>query len=124
MLIEEGLNEFNDVMTGISDRKPLNILIRSTTTGKVIGGIKGRSSLGLLFLDLFYLPLELRGCGVGTEVLMKFEAEGIKRGCKAAFLYTISFQAPDFYRKNGWEEFGRIECLPEGTSRIFMKKNL
>lgn len=49
MLIEEGLNEFNDVMTGISDRKPLNILIRSTTTGKVIGGIKGRSSLGLLF---------------------------------------------------------------------------
>ncbi|WP_244641266.1 GNAT family N-acetyltransferase (plasmid) [Pantoea agglomerans] len=124
MLIEEGLNEFNDVMTGISDRKPLNILIRSTTTGKVIGGIQGRSSLGLLFLDLFYLPLELRGCGVGTEVLMKFEAEGIKRGCKAAFLYTISFQAPDFYRKNGWEEFGRIECLPEGTSRIFMKKNL
>lgn len=124
MIIEEGLNEFNDVITGISDRKPLNILIRSTATGKVIGGIQGRSSLGLLFLDLFYLPLELRRCGVGTEVLMKFEAEGIKRGCKAAFLYTISFQAPDFYIKNGWEEFGRIECLPEGTSRIFMKKNL
>nr|WP_289368231.1 GNAT family N-acetyltransferase [Pantoea stewartii] len=124
MVIEEGLNEFNDVMTGISDRKPLNILIRSTTTGKVIGGIQGRSSLGLLFLDLFYLPLELRRCGVGTELLKKFEAEGIKRGCKAAFLYTISFQAPDFYKKNGWEEFGRIECLPEGTSRIFMKKNL
>jgi len=124
MAIEEGLNEFNDIMTGISDRKPLNILIRSTTTGEVIGGIQGRSSLGLLFLDLFYLPLELRRCGVGTEALMKFEAEGIKRRCKTAFLYTISFQAPDFYIKNGWEEFGRIECLPEGTSRIFMKKNL
>lgn len=124
MPIEEGLNEFNDLMTGISDRKPLNILILSTRTGKVVGGIQGRSSLGLLFLDLFYLPQEIRKNGVGTEILRMFEAEGRKRGCTAAFLYTISFQAPDFYRKNGWEEFGRIECLPEGTSRIFMKKNL
>jgi len=39
-------------------------------------------------------------------------------------LYTISFQHPDFYKKHGWEEFGRIDCKPEGASRIFMKKSL
>lgn len=122
--VEEGLNQFNDLMTGMSDRKPLAVLIKSTTTGKVIGGMQGRSSLGLLFIDLFYLPPELRRKGVGTDVLRRFEDEGRKRGCSAAFLYTISFQAPDFYKKHGWEEFGRIDCKPEGTSRIFMKKAL
>lgn len=62
LLIEEGLNEFNDLMTGINDRKPLSVLVRSTRTGKVLGGMQGRSSLGLLFIDLFYLPPELRKC--------------------------------------------------------------
>ncbi|MDE1187262.1 MAG: GNAT family N-acetyltransferase [Pantoea sp.] len=122
--IEEGLNHFNDSMTGMSDRKPLSVLITSSKTGEVFGGMQGRSSLGLLFIDLFYLPPELRGMGIGTEVLSRFEDEGRKRGCTAAFLYTISFQAPDFYKKHGWEEFGRIDCKPEGTSRIFMKKSL
>ena len=122
--IEEGLNNFNDLMTGMSDRQPLAVLIKSKTNGKVLGGMLGRSSLGLLFIDLFYLPPELRRMGVGTEILFRFEEEGRKRGCTAAFLYTISFQAPDFYKKHGWEEFGRIECKPEGTSRIFMKKCL
>ena len=122
--IEEGLNDFNDLMTGMSDRLPLAILIKSKTNGEVLGGMQGRSSLGLLFIDLFYLPPELRSKGIGTEILLHFEEEGRRRGCTAAFLYTISFQAPDFYKKHGWEEFGRIDCKPEGTSRIFMKKSL
>lgn len=122
--LEEGLNDFNDLMTGMSDRQPLAVLIKSDTNGEVLGGMQGRSSLGLLFIDLFYLPPELRRKGVGTEILFRFEEEGRKRGCTAAFLYTISFQAPDFYKKHGWEEFGRIDCKPQGTSRIFMKKSL
>lgn len=122
--IEEGLNEFNDLMTGISDRKPLSVLVKLASTGEVLGGMQGRSSLGLLFVDLFYLPPALRKMGIGSDILRRFEEEGRKRGCSAAFLYTISFQAPDFYKKHGWEEFGRIDCQPEGTSRIFMKKTL
>ncbi len=122
--IEEGLNNFNDLITGMSDRQPLSVLIKSAKNGEVLGGMQGRSSLGLLFIDLFYLPPALRKMGLGTEILLRFEEEGRKRGCTAAFLYTISFQAPDFYKKHGWEEFGRIDCKPEGTSRIFMKKSL
>lgn len=122
--IEKGLNEFNDMITGMGDRKPLSVLVTSTQTGQVVGGMQGRTSLGLLFIDLFYLPPALRGMGVGSDILQRFEEEGRKRGCSAGFLYTISFQAPDFYKKHGWEEFGRIDCQPAGTSRIFMKKSL
>jgi hypothetical protein len=36
----------------------------------------------------------------------------------------ISFQAPEFYEKHGYRVFGRVECLPPGTSRIFLTTEL
>ncbi|MFG2225242.1 GNAT family N-acetyltransferase [Streptomyces sp. NPDC048644] len=54
----------------------------------------GRTSLGLLFVDLFHLPPALRGAGVGREILRQAEEEGRRRGCRAGVLYAISFQAP------------------------------
>lgn len=119
-----GLNAFNDAATGISDRRPLAVVARDPATGEVLGGAVGRSSLGLLFVDLFHLPESLRGGGLGTEILRRFEDEGRRRGCRAAVLYTISFQAPGFYERNGWRRFGEIACDPPGTSRIFMTKDL
>ena len=119
-----GLNAFNDEVTGYSDRRPLAVLVQDPETGEVLGGATGRSSLGLLFLELFYLPERLRGCGIGTEVLQKFEDAGRSRGCRAAVLYTISFQAPAFYERHGWRRFGEVACEPPGTSRIFLTKEL
>lgn len=122
--IEGGLDRFNDEITGYGDRQPLAVIVRDPETGRVLGGAIGRSSLGLLFLDLFHLPNTLRGKGLGTEILRRFEDEGRKRRCRAAVLYTISFQAPGFYERNGWRRFGEIPCDPPGTSRIFMTKEL
>ena len=119
-----GLNRFNDEATGISDRRPLAIVLRDPGNGDTLGGALGRTSLGLLFLDLFFVPKPLRGSGLGTEILRMFEEEGQRRGCRSAVLYTISFQAPEFYARNGWRRFGEIPCDPPGTSRIFMTKAL
>jgi GNAT superfamily N-acetyltransferase len=119
-----GLNNFNDALSGISDRRPLAVVVKNAASGEPVGGAIGRSSLGLLFLDLFFLPEAMRGSGLGTEVLRAFEEEGRRRGCRSAVLYTISFQAPGFYQRNGWRRFGEIPCDPPGTSRIFMTKDL
>jgi GNAT superfamily N-acetyltransferase len=78
----------------------------------------------MAFLDLFHLPDALRGSGMGTRLLRTFEDEARKRGCRCAVLYTISFQAPGFYEKNGWVRFGAVPCDPQGTSRVFMSKQL
>lgn len=78
----------------------------------------------MLFLDLFHLPQALRGMGIGTEVLRRFEEEGRRRGCRAAVVYTISFQAPEFYERNGWVRFAEVPCDPPGTSRVFLSKTL
>jgi GNAT superfamily N-acetyltransferase len=119
-----GLDAFNDQITGSSDRSPLTVIVRDPDTKEALGGIIGRSSLGLAFLDLFHLPESLRGLGLGTKVLSAFEDEARSRGCRSAVLYTISFQAPGFYERNGWLRFGEIACDPEGTSRVFMSKKL
>jgi len=91
---------------------------------KTVGGLLGRTSLGLLFIDLFFLPPVLRGSGLGTKILGMAEDEGRARGCRSGALYTISFMTPSFYTKRGWRIFGEIVCDPPGTSRIFMTKEL
>lgn len=122
-VIGQGLGAYNWEQTGINDHKPLAVLVKDADSN-TLGGISGRSSLGLLFLDLVYLPKTLRGGGIGQRLLAMAEEEGRKRGCKRAVLYTISFQAPEFYKKYGWRVFGEIPCDPPGTSRIFMTKEL
>ncbi|MGV8918827.1 MAG: GNAT family N-acetyltransferase [Pseudomonas sp.] len=123
-VISDGLDTFNDQITRFSDRRPLTVVVKDPDTKEVLGGAVGRSSLGLAFLDLFHLPETLRGSGLGTKVLKVFEDEARSRGCLSAVLYTISFQAPGFYEKNGWLRFGEIACDPEGTTRVFMSKKL
>jgi GNAT superfamily N-acetyltransferase len=122
--ISNDLDLFNVAATNIADRMPLGVLVVDSNTGAVLGGITGRTSLGLLFIDLFFLPDELRGSGLGTRLLAAAEDEARRRGCRAAVLYTISFQAPGFYIRNGWKIFGEIPCDPPGTSRVFLSKDL
>ncbi|NII10015.1 GNAT family N-acetyltransferase [Oleiagrimonas sp. C23AA] len=122
--ISDDLDQFNVDAAAIQDRRPLAVLVRDADSGEVRGGLTGRTSLGLMFVDLFHLPASLRGQGLGSRILQMAEQEGRRRGCKAAVLYTISFQAPGFYQRHGWEAFGEIACDPPGTRRIFMTKKL
>ena len=121
-IIGDGLNAYNDAIVGYGDRTPLTIKVVDPETGAVMGGISGRTSLGLLFVDLVFVPDRLRGLDIGTRMMGMAEEEARRRGCRAGVLYTISFQAPEFYRKLGWRVFGEIPCDPPGTSRVFLTK--
>ncbi|MBD8190131.1 GNAT family N-acetyltransferase [Pseudomonas fluorescens] len=123
-ILGSGLAAFNEYATGYHDRRPLTALVRDPHTEEILGGITGRTSFGMAFLDLFHLPDALRSTGLGSQLLRAFEDEARRRGCLNAVLYTISFQAPGFYEKNGWVRFGEIPCAPEGSSRVFLTKQL
>lgn len=123
-VISDALDRFNTERTGIDDRRPLAVLVRDPETHQVIGGLTGRTSLGLFFVDLFFLPPGLRGTGLGGKILRQAENEARARGCRAAVLYTITFQAPGFYRKQGWRLLGEVPCDPPGAGRVFMTKEL
>jgi GNAT superfamily N-acetyltransferase len=123
-VIQRGLDDYNVLKTGYRDWLPLAALLRDPDTGETLGGMIGRTSYGLLFIDLVYLPETMRGQDIGGRLLQMMEHEGARRGCKSAFLFTITYQAPGFYERHGWTEFGRIACDPPGTARVFMSKAL
>jgi GNAT superfamily N-acetyltransferase len=123
-LLGEGLKGYNDEQIGRNDRQALSIRITDPETGEPIGGLVGRTSLGILFIDLVYLPPSLRGSGTGSRILAMAEEEGRRRGCSKAVLFTISFQAPEFYKKLGWQVFGEIAPQPPGATRVYLTKDL
>jgi len=106
------------------DSRALAVLVRGPRTGRVLGGLTGRTSMGLLFVELFHLPRDLRGSGLGGRILRQAEAEAQRRGCTRGVLYTLNFQAEGFYQRHGWQVFGEIATDPPGVSRIFMTKEL
>lgn len=122
-VIGEGLSRYNFEKSGINDYRPLAVLINDSESGELLGGMSGRTSMGLLFIDYFHVPAALRGFGVGSRIMRQAEDEAKKRGCVAAFVLTINFQAPEFYARHGYEEFGRIDTLPD-ICRVFMRKTL
>jgi GNAT superfamily N-acetyltransferase len=123
-VINEGLAGHGVEQAGYWDATPIAVLARDSSSERILGGFLGRTSLGLLFIELAFLPNELRNRQLGTRMLRMTEDEAVRRGCRAGVLYTISFQAPQFYERHGWREFGRISCQPPGTSRVFMTKEL
>ena len=122
-ILEDGLAAYNAEQANRRDWRPLAVGAHDPDSGELVGGLLGRTSLGLFFLDLFYLPERMRRGGTGSAIMRMAEAEAVRRGCRAATLVTVNFQAPEFYARHGWEEFGRIPTIP-GVERIFMRKTL
>lgn len=122
-VISDALHVFNDAKSGGSDRRTLAILVADPETGETVGGLLGRTSLGVLLIELFYLPETLRGAGLGRRIVQQAEDEARRRGCTNAVLFTISFQAPGFYERCGYRSFGEIQGT-KGISRFFMTKTL
>jgi GNAT superfamily N-acetyltransferase len=123
-VVTGGLAAYNKETFGRVDTQILDILVRDDKSGEIVGGLLGRSSLGLFFLDLFYLPKELRRAGLGSRIMNLAEDEARRRGCTAVFVLTVTFQAPDFYERHGYRRFGEIACPPDGATRIFLSKTL
>ena len=123
-VITDGLRAYNEAQAGSWDGRPLAIFARDPETKKVVGGLLGRTSLGLLRVDTFFLPENLRRGRLGSRILNMAEEEGRRRGCTRALLSTLHFQAPGFYLKQGWEVAARIDCEPPGHTRFLMTKKL
>ncbi len=123
-VIADGLAAYNDGHAGYRDFAPLAVTVTDPATGRVVGGLYGRSSYGQLFIERFFLPEALRRDRLGSRVLAAAEEEGRRRGCTRVALFTLSFQAPGFYKKLGYSEAACIDPDPPGVTRYLMVKKL
>ncbi|WP_244656255.1 MULTISPECIES: GNAT family N-acetyltransferase [unclassified Rhizobium] len=120
-LIEHGLDEFNGTKAGSDNSEDLWVIARDAA-GDVRGGLKARSHYSWMSIDWLWVSESSRGSGLGNELMNKAEAVARECECVGAYVSTYSFQAPDFYRSRGYEEFGRIDGFPPGHACIWLRK--
>lgn len=122
-LIHDGLRRFNEVHSGPYDRKDLLITAR-TPDGALAGGLTGLTNWQWLYVDYLWVAEGARGTGLGSRLMRAAEDEAVRRGCRWSRLYTYDFQAPGFYAKHGYEQWGVLEDYPPGHRQIWFRKAL
>ena len=88
------------------------------------GGLNASYGTIWVFVKLLAVADGRRGQGIGQKLMAAMEEEARSRGLKGIWLDTFTFQAPEFYRRAGYEEAGRIPEYFEGVARHFFFKRL
>ena len=77
---------------------------------------------GWLYIERLWVDEALRGQGVGTRVMARMERVALAEGVHRFQVGTTSFQALDFYIKQGYEVFAQLEDHPPGCTDYMLKK--
>ena len=121
--LEDRIYEFNVEATGIDDGRWLGVLVRDES-GVLVAGLAATTWGGCCKVRDVWVRADQRGRGVGTRLLEAAEAEARRRGCRQVVLSSHSFQAPEFYRKRGFEVFAVIDDDPVGHREVYLRKRL
>ena len=121
--IRDSLAKFNDERVGADGHTPLNI-VEYDEDGNIIGGILGGTYWGWMYVDILWVREDHRKKGIGSRLLAEAEKEAVRRGCHHVHLDTMSWQAPDFYKKYGYTVIGILPDIPEGNQKFLLMKAL
>lgn len=118
------LRAYNLAQAGDPKPEKIALLVRDEDSKEVIGGLYGEIFYRWLFIELLAIPEQTRGQGTGSRLMDMAEALAREKGCVGIWLDTFDFQAPAFYQKHGFSEFGHLDDFPPGRTRFFLQKRL
>jgi GNAT superfamily N-acetyltransferase len=121
--LSDALSSFNAAATGIDDGRELFAEL-CDQDGELYAGVHGWSWAGTCWIELLWVRDDQRGRGTGTALMRAVEAEARSRGCTQIALMTHSLQAPDFYRRHGFEQVCELEDYPPGHSDLLLRRRL
>ena len=90
--------------------------------GEIIGGITANIFWHHMYIDYLWVDKSVREKGYGRELLKRMETLALDKGCRFILVDTFSFQAPGFYKNNGYEVYGILEDHPKGFNQYFLHK--
>lgn len=97
----------------------------SDPSGNLAGGLVGHTWTTWLHVTYLWVDAPHRGKGLGTRLLTTAEhLASTERACTASRLETWDFQAPAFYRKQGYEVVCEIPDYPPGITEYTLTKRL
>ncbi|WP_417346945.1 GNAT family N-acetyltransferase [Ferrimonas sp.] len=117
----EGVRQYNAQHMGEEASEPLLVSARDEQ-GQVVGGVAGRTIYRQFLIEVLWVSEAARGSGLGRTLMAKAEEEARRRGCIAAQVDTLKFQAPEFYQKLGFEVVGQVNGVPPSPDRFFLMK--
>jgi GNAT superfamily N-acetyltransferase len=122
-IIGRGVATYNKQQAGDNKFQRVCFALQ-TPDEEIVGGVLGEVYFGWLYVDLLWVKDDLRGKGYGYRLMDLLEDEARKLGARNAYLDTFSFQAPDFYKRQGYQVFGALQDFPPGHQRYFLTKKL
>lgn len=108
---------------GISCNYRLFSLVAKNAKGEVVGLLTAYTAYAEIYLDDIFIDQDYRKLGLGRQLLKNLEDRFRAKGYNNINLVTSQFQAPDFYKKCGFEvEFIRKnKCNPSLSKTFFVK---
>lgn len=97
--------------------------------GQLQGGLVGATYWGMFIVKDFWISDSLRGAGFGRQLLVECEFEARARGCKLAYISTMSWQGLGFYQEAGYQvnfqyDLGRQDKNGQPVIVYFLHKEL
>lgn len=120
-LIEFNANQLSDDIKNNYEEINLHI---NDTEGNIVGGLLSVFYWNWLEVDILWVDQNHRKNGYGSSLLNEIERIARAKKCSFIKLNTFSFQAPDFYKKQGYKIIATINDAPKGHKHYYFLKEL
>jgi predicted N-acetyltransferase YhbS len=104
--------------------RPLNV-VALDEQDNIVGGVIAETQFAWLKVSYLVVATEQRNRGMGRRLMEFAEQEATTRGCRYAYVDTMEYQAPEFYRKLGYQLAGKLDDWDShGNAKYFFTKCL
>ena len=121
--IGELVRSYNRSKREAAESEPLNLYVEDDS-GELLAGLVAETFGNWLEIEYLFVKEELRGQGIGSQLLQQVESEAKKRNCRYVFVNTYQFQAPAFYQKHDYQEVFTLKDYPCTGQRHYYQKDL
>ena len=122
-VIGDLIRSFNRSKREAAESEPLNLYVEDDS-GELMAGLVAETFGNWLEIEYLFVKEDLRGQGIGSQLLQQAESEAKKRNCRSVFVNTYQFQAPAFYQKHGYKEVFTLKDYPYTGQRHYYQKDL
>ena len=122
-IIGDLIRSYNRSKREVAESEPLYLYVEDEY-GEIMAGLVAETFGNWLEIEYLFVKEDLRGRGIGSQLLQQAESEAKKRNCRFAFVNTYQFQAPAFYQKHGYQEVFILKDYPYTGQRHYYQKDL
>ena len=122
-IIGDLIRSYNRSKREVAESEPLNLYVEDDS-GELMAGLVAETFGNWLEIEYLFVKEDLRGQGIGSQLLQRAESEAKKRNCRFAFVNTYQFQAPAFYQKHGYQKVFTLKDYPCTGQRHYYQKDL